>query len=458
MWPEPSTTEAFVARRQRLLSRFTRPVVFAAGHERPRNFPHNLYPFRAESHFLYFVGRALAGAVLQFADGRATLYAPAPDPEEALWTGPRPSLSELGEQLGLDVRPVDELSAGPEMATLPPQDLDTAAWLAEVLGRDLEAGGGDSVSGVDRELAELMVELRLVHDQSAIRQLEQAAQITVRAHRAGMAATRPGLREAAVRAQMEAEIIAAGMTTSYNSIVSVHGEVLHNQRHENEISAGDLLLADVGAETPEGWAGDVTRTWPVSGKFSSTQRAIYEVVLASQAAAIAAVGPSVRYLDVHRAAGRQMVEGLVLLGLLRGDPAELYERGAAGLFFPHGVGHLLGLDVHDMEDLGDLAGYAPNRQRPSSRGDRYLRLDRDLSPGMAVTIEPGFYRITQLLDDPREVGDLEDALVRTELARYTDVRGIRIEDDVLVTADGARVLTAALAKTVADVEAAVGRV
>jgi Xaa-Pro aminopeptidase len=262
------------------------------------------------------------------------------------------------------------------------------------------------------------------------------------------------LREAGVRAQMEAAFVAWGYTASYNPIVTTHGEVLHATRHDRELCDGDLLLADVGAETPEGWAGDVTRTWPVSGRFSSTQKAVYEVVLRAQAAAIARVGPGIRYAEVHRIAGLAVVEGLVELGILRGDPVELAARGAAALFFPHGVGHLLGLDVHDMEDLGDRAGYAPGRERSKRAGDRYLRLDRDLIAGMAVTIEPGYYRIGRILDRAEEVGDLEANLDRHVLAKFADVRGIRIEDDVLVTPTGCEVLTQMIPKSVEALEGA----
>jgi Xaa-Pro aminopeptidase len=269
-----------------------------------------------------------------------------------------------------------------------------------------------------------------------------------------MRATKPGKREAEVRAAMEAAITASGMCPSYNSIVTVHGEVLHNEHHHNVLGPHDLLLADVGAETPEGWASDVTRTWPTAGKFSGTQRALYEVVLAAQLAAIDAVRPGASYRAIHRQTGKKLVEGLIALGIFRGNADELYERGAAALFFPHGVGHLLGLDVHDMEDLGDRAGYATGRSRSTNLGDRYLRLDRDLEVGMAVTIEPGFYQIPRLLADPAEVGALEAALDRNVLARFADVRGIRIEDDVLVTETGSEVLTRGTPKNLADVETA----
>jgi Xaa-Pro aminopeptidase len=454
MWTKPSDARAFQDRRQRLSSRLTGPALLVAGQSRPRNFQHNRFPFRAESHFLYLVGRSIEGAALSIGPEGATLFAPAADPEAELWTGPMTSLEQLSRELGLPVRPIDELLGSPEVATLPPQDWETALWLSDLLDRDLEPGSGSELGSLDVELAEALIALRLEHDAAAVEQLRQAAAVTCRAHLAGMRHTRAGEREANVRAAMEAEITAAGCSTAYGSIVTVHGEVLHNDRHDGVLGEHDLLLADVGAETPEGFAGDVTRVWPVTGRFSGTQRAAYEVVLASQLAAIEAVAPGVRYLDVHRAAGLALVEGLLGLGILRGSASDLYARGAAALFFPHGVGHLLGIDVHDMEDLGDRAGYAPGRVRATNPGDRYLRLDRDLSPGMCVTIEPGFYQIARILSRTEEVGELEGTLDRQVLARFQDVRGIRIEDDVLVTAAGREVLSAAVPKASDDVEAA----
>ncbi|HEX4335082.1 MAG TPA: Xaa-Pro aminopeptidase [Polyangiaceae bacterium] len=452
MWPEPSPRSAFNQRRQRLDALLPGPKLFPAGLPRPRNFAHNPYPFRAESHFLYLVGRGLEGAVLLVDGERTTLYVEPPHPDDALWFGPKPTLDELSHLLDIAVRPLDELVAPEDAALLPPQDAETAFALADLLGRDVEAGGGDALEGRDAALAGAMIELRLRHDGAAIAQLRQAAAVTAAAHRAGRDATRAGRREAAVRAAMEHAIVEQGMTTAYGSIVTVHGEVLHSNEHHRELHDGDLLLADVGAETPEGFAGDVTRVWPVNGRFSSTQRTAYAVVLSSQLAAIDAVRPGVRYRDVHRAAGLAMTRSLVDVGIFVGDAEDLYARGAASLFFPHGIGHLLGIDVHDMEDLGDRAGYAPGRSRSTSGGERYLRLDRDLEPGMCVTIEPGFYRIPALLSDPDMLGDLKRSLSMKTLERFADVRGIRIEDDVLVTEAGSEILTAAIPKRVVDIE------
>lgn len=435
-------------------ARLTGPALLVSGFSRPRNFSANRYPFRAESHFLYFVGCALEGAALLIEPSSAVLYAPAPDPEEELWTGPAPTFDELGQAAGLEVRPIEDLQVPADTLTVPAQDWEGALFQSELLDRDIDPGGGPELEGASVALAEALIELRLQHDAAAVAQLRQAAWATAEAHRAGLSVTRPGLREAAVRAAMEAAFSAWGYAASYNPIVTRHGEVLHATRSDGVLSAGDLLLADVGAETPEGWAGDVTRTWPVSPRFSATQRALYDVVLESQRAAIALVKPGVRYRDVHRAAARSLVNGLVELGIFEGDPGELFELGAAALFFPHGVGHLLGLDVHDMEDLGDRAGYAPGRERSTAPGDRYLRLDRDLLPGMALTIEPGFYQIPHLLNRTEEVGELERFLRRDVLARFSDVRGIRIEDDVLVTENGCEVLTEAIPKAVDAIEAA----
>jgi Xaa-Pro aminopeptidase len=456
--PKTSRT-SFQARRRALSERFAGAALFASGLPRARNFPANLYPFRASSHFLYFVGLQVENAALLLSPDGATLFVDPPDPDDALWHGPRKALDELAVEHGLDVRPITALDAAlaplrAAVATLPPADERTAGFLSARLGRTIEAGSGASLSpgSPDEALADAMIQVRLRHDAAAVAQLRAAGAESAAAHVEGMRASRAATNEADIAAVMCAGLRRRGLAEAYGPIVTVRGEVLHNHHQLHRAELGDLLLADVGGETPEGWAADITRVWPIGGRFSATQAAVYDVVLAAQRAAIDRVRPGTRYRDVHDAAKRVIVEGLRDLGVLRGDVDGLLERGAAAVFFPHGVGHLIGLDVHDLEDLGDRAGYAPGRTRSPRFGDRFLRLDRDLEPGMAVTIEPGFYQVPGILDEPSYTQALGADFDRAALARFSDVRGIRIEDDVLCTEGAPEVLTAGVPKDRADIE------
>jgi Xaa-Pro aminopeptidase len=445
----------FGDRRGRLARRLADgPALLPSSTPRPRNYAANVFPFRAASHFLYLFGLPLRGAYGHYDGASWTVYAPRPEPDAALWHGAEPGLDELAAVLGCPVRPLEELEsalARRPAATLPAPDLETCELQARWLGRPVRPG---MLAPIDEPLAEAMIELRLVHDEAAIRELRLAASGTAAAHAAGMGATRPGVREFAVRAAMEAALLERGMSVAYGSIVTVHGEILHNESHHHVLDKRDLLLADVGAETASGWAGDVTRTWPVSGRYSPTQRDLYEVVLAAQRATIDAVRPGLRYRDLHLLAARALARGLTGLGILRGDPEELVADGVVYLLFPHGIGHLLGLDVHDMEDLGDRAGYQAGRKRAPDFGIRYLRLDRDLVAGMAVTIEPGIYIVPAILADAELAARARDRLDRDRLAQFSDVRGIRIEDDVLVTPTGHEVLSAEIPKTRSAIEEA----
>jgi Xaa-Pro aminopeptidase/Xaa-Pro dipeptidase len=434
-------------RRQRLAARIKFPVVLWSGQSSARNFPANTYRFRANSHFLYFAGLPLVNAAIRLDGDRLTLFMDEAPIAAALWHGPTPSRASLATAMGANAAyPMAELSqftAG--VATVAVQDTATAAEQLHLR---------DTIEpSHDKALAEAIIALRLCHDQAAIAETRRAAAVSVQAHRAGMAATATAATEAQVRAAMEQVIMAANLPCAYNSIVTVHGEVLHNEHYHHALKPGQLLLADVGAEAASGWASDITRTWPVAGQFSSTQRDLYDVVLAAHDACIAEAAPNVEYRNIHLLACRVLAAGLVDLGILKGQPDDLVAQDAHALFFPHGIGHLLGLDVHDMEDLGDLAGYAPGRQRSDRFGLSFLRLDRPLQPGMAVTIEPGFYQVPGILTDPFRRERYDDCVDWERLAQFADVPGIRIEDDVLITADGCEVLTAALPTAAADIEA-----
>ncbi|MCA9792944.1 MAG: aminopeptidase P family protein [Candidatus Eremiobacteraeota bacterium] len=431
------------------------PALFFSGTPQSRNFSANLYPFRASSHYLYFGAPPIPDAFLLVLNGEATLFVDLPDAREAVWTGEPYQAEQLLNDYGFEaVRPLAELESTldelqrEEVVSLPLPSLASNAAIEKVLGRtpDLE---GD----FDSDLAQAMVELRLCHDSAAIDALRRAAAATVEAHRAVYGQVRSGVGESEVLSRMMACVIGAGRGVSFEPIVSVHGEVLHNPFYNHKLAAGDLLVVDFGAELANGWAGDVTRTYPVDGNFTPEQKAAYELVLAAQARAIEKVAPGVHYRDVHLAACQVMAEGLVELGLLKGNPTDLVERGAHALFFPHGIGHLLGLDVHDMEDLGDLAGYEYGQTRSQQFGLCYLRLARPLQPGMLVTIEPGFYWIPQLLESSERLEPFKDCLDLERVAQFRGVRGIRIEDELLVTEDGHENLTAELAKSADEVAA-----
>ena len=448
----PSLAASLKLRREKLAKLIEHPVILWSGNYIGRNFPANKLPFRASSHFLYFAGIPLANAAIRLDGGKMELFMDNPPSEAILWHGVTADSTEIGLAIGADrVYPWGELATKTtNAATIAVQDLATYQQQCRLLKRELALS--DRVEGIDLELAQALVELRSHHDELAIQELRQGAMVSVKAHKAGMQGTKQARTEAEIRGVMEGVIIAHNMYCAYNSIVTVQGEVLHNESYHNQLHSGDLLLADVGAETFNGWAADITRTWAVSGKFSPTQRDIYQLVLQAHDECIAKVQPGVEYQDIHLLAAEIIAAGLVDLGILQGNPQDLVEMDAHALFFPHGVGHLLGLDVHDMEDLGDLAGYEAGRVRSDRFGLGYLRLNRPLKPGMLVTIEPGFYQVPAILNDPLFRDKYRDLVNWDRLAEFNDVRGIRIEDDVLVTDSGGEILTADLPTTIEEIE------
>ena len=374
-----------------------------------------------------------------------TLYLPEAGPDDALWSGPTVSPAAVGALLGVNVAPLKTLEArlvGSDVATLPAPDAETRAQQSQLLGRSILSRGAtpDAVASPgDAALADAVIGLRLRHDDAAVAELRLAAEATALAHRAGMLATRAGLRESVVRAAMEAALTARGCATAYPSIVTVHGEILHNETHHNVLAPGDLLLADVGGESPGGWAGDVTRTWPVDGRYTTPR-------LKSTMWFGRPSGRRSRRSNPARATGTFMdwpcwrwPGGFATWVCSWGIRQNGSRTGRRRCCFPHGVGHLLGLDVHDMEDLGDRAGYAPGRHRSTEPGWKYLRLDWDLLPGMAVTIEPGIYFVPALARRFRRPRPCRGAASTGHgWKAYRHLRGIRIEDDVLVTPVGVR--------------------
>jgi Xaa-Pro aminopeptidase len=255
---------------------------------------------------------------------------------------------------------------------------------------------------------------------------------------------------------MQGVALSHGCPQSFLPIVTVQGQVLHNETYLGTLGENDLLLVDSGAESLEGYASDITRTIPVGGRFTESQRDLYDVVLAMQMGAIESTRPGITNLELHLGAARTCVQGLKDLGLMKGHPDSAVEAGAHALFFPHGLGHMLGLDAHDMEDLGDIVGYGEGAKRSEQFGLAALRMARELEPGFVFTIEPGIYFIPALIEKWRDEGLHRDFIEYDALAPFLDFGGIRIEDDVLVTEDGHRVLGPPIPKKAAQVETATG--
>ncbi len=451
--------EVYAARRRNLLQRLPgKAIVLGNGSWRFKSIDAVRYPFRSSSHVLYFSPALPPDAMLLMTDGETSVFLPERSSDDEIWHGPTPDDESLKQQLGVnrvsthcELRALLKKFAPTDVLSLPSVDSLSNALVSELVGRNPD------LDGADRELALAIVDLRLTHDSYAIRELRAAAEMTADSFLGAMRMTAPGKYQFELLAEMDAATRRSGGEPAFLGMATNRCEVLHDDADPYTLfGVDDMVLADFGAETKLGYSSDVTRTWPVCGVFTPEQRAIYEIVLAAQATAIAAVQPGRRFLDVHFAAVRRLTEGLVEVGILKGEVDALVERGAHTLFFPHGIGHLVGLDVHDMEDLGDLAGYAPGRSRAEEFGLNFLRLDRDLVSGMAVSIEPGCYFIPALLDDTQRMAPYSDCICRERLAVYRTLRGIRIEDTVLVTEDGVEVLTEAIPKSCDAVENLVG--
>jgi Xaa-Pro aminopeptidase len=302
-----------------------------------------------------------------------------------------------------------------------------------------------------------VVDQRAVKAAEELDEIETAVNLTGQMHQAASAMARPGLLERDLVAAMAEICLAAGSQPAYPMILTVKGHVLHNTTCLNTLQEGDLVINDTGAESPGRYASDITRTFPVSGRFSTRQREVYEIVLSAQAEALEAIRPGVRFLDVHLTACRALASGLKALGLMTGDPAEAVAAGAHALFFQCGLGHMLGLDVHDMEDLGEeLVGYDSQIQRSSQFGLRYLRMARELRPGFVLTVEPGLYFIPELIDMWRADNRLSAFLNYPAIEKFRDFTGVRVEDNVVVTAAGYRLLGHPIPKTAAGVEELTG--
>ncbi|MEW6704479.1 MAG: aminopeptidase P family protein [Pseudomonadota bacterium] len=455
----------YLQRRQALMQRLASAgsgLVLLPGHDdSPMNYPDNAYPFRQDSSFLYYAGLAQPGLalLLDLQQGEATLFADDADLDHQVWTGPLPSAAERAASAGIERHaPRDALAgrlqaaraAGRPVHLLPPYRGQTRLALARWLDVT-DAALDTAVSG---PLVQAVVAQRALKAPEEIAEMEDALALTREMHLLALRASRPGVVEQEVVGAMEALALARGRRMAYPSIFSSRGQILHNHDHGVRLQGGEIVVNDSGSESAEGYASDITRVIPVGGRFEGLRAEAYELVLSAQEQAIAAIRPGVPYREVHLLACRVLAQGMKELGFLRGDVDEAVAAGAHALFMPHGVGHMIGLDVHDMESLGeDHVGYGEGFARDPRFGFKSLRLARPLRAGWVVTVEPGLY-INPLLTQRWQAEHRHEAFIDYAMfERHAGLGGIRIEDDVLVTAEGARVLGPAIPKARAQVEA-----
>lgn len=420
-----------------------------------RNYPANPYmPFRQDSHFLYYTGvREPNFAMLSYSDGTEVLFGSPVTLDTIVWEGEHPSLQERAAAA--------ECSQWEDIATLqahlrrvenlfylPPYRGDAVVQLCEWL----EQTPAQIRQGYSQALVEAVVAQRSYKTDAEVDAIEEALTLTASMFHEAMALTEPGLPVPRLLGELHKRVREKLWDFSFPPIVTQNGEILHTHDYNSVLRAGRLLLMDMGVETPCGYASDITRTWPVQGEFSVGQREIYSIVLQSQIDAIDAIQPGVSFRDIHRRAAQTIAEGLTELGLMQGNPEDAVAEGAHALFFPHGVGHMLGGDVHDMEDLGDTVGYAPGELRSEQFGLNFLRLARTLEAGFVVTVEPGIYFIPALFEMWQKEQRLASFLNYDRVSEFLSFGGIRIEDDVLVTPSGHRVLGPPIAKALRDVE------
>ncbi len=453
--------ETFIERRARLQSQLSTGVLLFLGNdESPMNYAANTFHFRQDSTFLYYFAIDQPGwaAVIDLDEGRTIAFADDLTIDDIVWTGAVPTVAALAARGGVaETRPAAALvevvgaavAKGRAVRFLPPYRPENQLKLFRLLGVHPD----EQQRRASIELVRAIVEMRVVKSAEEIAEIATAVSASVDMHLAAMRMVRPGMSEAAVAARVTEIALAAGGQLAFPVIATIHGETLHNHGHGHTLASGNLFLLDAGAETGLHYAGDLTSTFPVDRTFTPRQRDVYEVVLTAHLAAVAACRPGVRFRDVHRVSCRTLAEGLKGLGLMQGDPDEAVAQGAHALFFQCGTGHMLGLDVHDMEDLGEVwVGYE-GEPKSLQFGLKSLRLARPLQPGFIFTVEPGLYFIPELIRRWQAERKLEAFIDYDAVESYLDFGGVRIEENIEVTPEGNRILGKWRPRTIAEVEA-----
>lgn len=446
----------YVNRRKALMQSMGSGLFFFPGSvDQPINYKANTYPFRQDSTFLYYFGYAQSGlaGIIDADSGKSILVGNDAGIEDVIWIGPQPSMDDRIKRIGVDehmkVEDLPKWLSGKKVEYLPPYHTDRLFYLSYILGKTtMEISEGHSM-----KLVHAVIQQRTHKAPEEIEQMEEALSITAAIHTQVRKSIAPGKYESQIRGIAEGVAFANGGRLAYQAICTIQGQTLHNVDYHRMLQEGNMLLADIGAENEMGYAGDITRSYPVSPKFSSLQADIYDLVLKAEMDSIEAVRPGVRYLDIHLGAARIIADGLKQLGLMKGDVDEAVAAGAHALFFPHGLGHMIGLDVHDLEGLGENnVGYDATVERSKQFGTAYLRMARALEPGFVITVEPGIYFIPELINLWQSEGKHKDFICYDKLAPYHDFTGIRIEDNVLVTDSGHRILGTPIPKMRSELE------
>ena len=423
-------------------------IVIFGNNESPCNYPANAYtPFRQDSSFLYYFGQKRDGlvGVIDIDNDRETLIGDDIDIEDIVWYGSVDSVSDMAAQVGVgNTAPMAALEGicktaqeqGRKVHFLPPYRHDIKIQIMDLLG----IHPSKQKEAASMELIMAIIKMRSVKEAQEIEELERAAEIGYLMHTTAMRLTKPGVTEKFVGGQIDGIARSYGAMSSFGTIFSQHGEIMHGNPSMAKMEDGRLVLCDCGAETINHYCSDNTRTFPVNGKYTQRQLDIYSIVEACHDYVLEVAKPGVKYMDVHLAVCRLMTERLKELGLMKGDVDEAVQAGAHAMFLPHGLGHMMGMDVHDMEGFDQrYVGFDEETQpRLDQFGTNALRMGRRLEEGFVVTDEPGIYFIPALIDDWRKSGHCAEFLCFDKIETYKDFGGIRIEDDVLITKDGCR--------------------
>lgn len=450
-------------RRKELMRRLTDQtglLVFTGNELCPMNYAGNPFPFRQDSSFLYYFGLDVPSlaAIMDLDNRTETLYGDDLSVEEIVWMGCQPGMQARAESCGISqTASLQQFTLviqkaqqqGRHIHCLPQYQPQNRMKLAQIL-----ACSPESVDAfISEPFTRAVIAMRSVKSAQEIEQIEHALETTQKMHRIAMRLTHPGMTENQVVAVMQQEVLRRNCRMAFPVILTRHGEILHNHYSTNVLYEGDLVINDSGAESPMHYAADITRTIPVSGKFTGRQKAIYTIVLNALNRSIEKIASNIAFKDLHLNACRLLTEGLTEMGLMKGNPEDAVQRGAHALFFPCGLGHMMGLDVHDMEGLGeDWVGYTESIKRSEQFGLSSLRLAKQLQPGFVLTVEPGIYFIRPLIEQWHQQNKHVDFICYDKLEDYMNFGGIRIEDNVCVTEEGYRLLSGEIPKTIEDVE------